>query len=825
MVESTPLPTWISHNLLLPVTCCFMAGATLAVHFPHLSQPELLLTAAIAAGIFFLLRKKNEIFLILIFFSIVGFIHTYIALQPPKNPSHIYNLVPKRTLITLDGTVTTMVSHSGDKSRFVLRVHNIIRRDHPGRGKQTPAIGKVRLSVNGRTDPSIKPGQRVLVVATVDRIYNYQTPGTFNYVLYMHNRGVYNSGWIGSLQRIQPSTRQDRSFFADFTHSPEKIRQKISLFLENKYNPNVSGLYQALLIGERSGLSPEIQEQFILTGCMHLLSISGLHMGLLALMLYGLLTWIMKRCQWLLLHTHIPTLALGLSFPILFIYAFIAGMNTPVFRSLIMAAVLFIAILVRRQTSILHLVATAALVVLTVNPLSLFTASFQLSFAAMVAIALVYPLLSNLFFSRETNISQGKNKISALLRWPLSLVLISIAATVGTLPFLLYHFNRFSPLGPVMNLLVEPLLCFVALPLGLLAAPMITFAPDWADFLFNLGGIALQGADSITKWASRFPYASFWTITPSVFEIILYFILLFLGCTWTHRWKNRVLPLISTLLLINFATELPLPAQQQKKYAKISFLDVGQGAATLFEFTNGTNILLDGGGSYSERYNVGKNIIAPFLWKKRIRHVDIIIITHPDSDHYSGLHFIIEQFHPEMVYTNGQHVQTGSYHTLMELIAKNNITKRQALARETLYDDSLCKLSCLGMQGLPVTMANTSDNNQSVVLKLQCGENKFLFPGDIENSAENLLLQEDIFLRSNVLLASHHGSKNSNSHAFLQAVAPQLIIVSAGRTKTNLFPALKHKAWWKEQEIPFLITGVDGTVICTTDGTTITTTH
>jgi competence protein ComEC len=801
-----------------------MAGETLAAHFAHLSPPALVFIAITGAGLLFFLRKKTKIILILIFFSLVGFIHTDKALQPPKSPSHIYNLISKRSLVTLDGTITSIISQSEGKSHFILIVHKIIRRDHPGTGKPIPATGKIRLSVNGRTAPAIQPGQRVLAIATVDKINNYQTPGTFNYVLYMHNRGIYNSGWISSLQQIQPAGKQDSSTLADFFLGPEKIRQKISLFLENTCTPDVRGLYQALLIGERSGLSPQIREQFIRTGTMHLLSISGLHMGLLALMVYGLLSWIMKRSQWLLLHTHVPTLALAFSFPILFLYTFIAGMNTPIFRSLIMAAVLLFALLIRRQASILHLVAAAALIILTINPLSLFTASFQLSFAAMVAIAVVYPRLSPFFFSKDSNLTSKRNTISALLRWPFTAFLLSIAATVGTLPFLLYHFNRFSPVGPVMNLLIEPLLCFIALPLGLLAAPVITFAPDWAEFFFHLGGIALQWADSITKWASQFPYVSLWTITPSIFEILFYFTLLFLACAWTHKWKNKVLLFSSTLLLINFVTEIPLPVQQQK-HAEISFLDVGQGTATLFEFTNGSNILLDGGGSYSERYNVGKNIIAPFLWKKRIRHIETIIITHPDSDHYSGLHFIVQQFHPETVYTNGQYVQAGSYHTLMRLIAKNNIPTKQAMAGERLYEDSLCRLSCLGMPGLPITTENTSDNNQSVVLRLQCGENKFLFPGDIESKAENLLLQKNIVLRSDVLLASHHGSKTSNSHAFLRAVSPQLIIVSAGRTKTNLFPALKHTAWWKEQNLPFLITGIDGTITCITDGTIITTTH
>jgi competence protein ComEC len=375
-----------------------------------------------------------------------------------------------------------------------------------------------------------------------------------------------------------------------------------------------------------------------------------------------------------------------------------------------------------------------------------------------------------------------------------------------------------------MNLLIEPLLCFIALPLGLTAVPLITIAPDRAQVLLNLGTIALEAADSLTQWADHFSYASLWTVTPSIQEILFYYLLLIWGIYGTYRWKKILITFISALLIINFATGFFQNLFSSEKYATITFLDVGQGTATLFEFSDGTRMLLDGGGSYSDRYNVGKNIIAPFLWKQRIRQIDTIIITHPDSDHYSGLPFIVQQFSPQMVYTNGQEMQSGSYHALMELITQRNIAKKQATSGEKLHEDSLCALSCLGMQNLPVTMKNPTDNNQSLILRLQCDKNTFMFPGDIEKDAENFLLQQQKMLQADVLLAAHHGSKTSNSHAFLQAVAPQLIIVSAGRTKNNLFPALQHKQWWEQQEIPYLITGINGTVICTTDGTMLTTT-
>ena len=812
--------TWLSRNILLSITCCYILGATGAGQLPQTSPALIFIAAGILCFAYFFLRKQpgSGLSFLMIFFLLVGFIHTGIALQPPGNPSHIYNRIPEKTRITLSGTVTGMATQDEDKSRFELELDTIIYRTAVTTGEQLPTTGKIRVTMRGQTPPFLAPGQRILAVATVDRIRNYQTPGIFDYALYMHNMGIYSSGWISSAQFIEPLTPQKKSILIKIGNLPEKIRQRVGRFIQEKCDPVAGGLYRALLIGDRSGLSPGLQEQFAATGCMHLLAISGLHMGLLALLVYGLLSWTMKRSQWLLLHTHVPTLALALTFPILFFYAFIAGMNTPVFRSLIMAAILLGAVLVRRQHSILHLIAAAALFVLVVDPLSLFTVSFQLSFAAIVAIALVYPKILSLFVQNKTD-RRRNHRLSTLLRWPMTALGISLAATIGILPFLLYHFNRISPIGPVMNLLIEPLLCFIALPLGLTAIPMIPIAPNLAGTLLQIGGVALHAADSITQWASRLPFASIWTITPSISECILYFFLLIFIFASRHKQKFIAFSLGTVLLVVHFTAGNHFSGS---KNATISYLDVGQGTSTLIEFPGGANVLIDGGGNSSKRFNIGKNIIAPFLWYKRIRRIDLVVITHPDSDHYNGLSFIIERFHPEIVYTNGQLGQADSYNDLLDMAAQEKIPVRAAGLQKTLHKDSLCSLTCLGMPGLPV--ANFSENNRSLVLQLQCGKKRFLFPGDIEKGAEALLVQKKVPVQADVLLAPHHGSKTSSSKKFLRSVAPGLIIVSAGRSKKGIFPTLGHQRWWQQQNIDVLITGINGTITCRTDGETIQTT-
>ncbi len=846
--------TILLNNLLLPVTLCFIAGAALAgLHpsaFPFLDKLHIpgiipagivgLLVvlflglkawrvAAKESGSFLHINNQNnwirtKLLLLFLFFIIVGFAHTRPALQPPSDPSHIYNLITDKTKVTLEGQVTGLVTISDKKSTFVLAVSRILFRGRSEGTVMQPAAGKIRLSMRGTAPVFVLPGQSLLVVASANRIHNYQTPGTFNYVLYMRNKGIFCSGWVKSPHHILAEPTKYRGSAIDISLPAQRFRQHIDHFLRQHCDPITGGLYRALLIGNRSGLSRETVDHFAQTGCMHLLAISGLHMGLLAFLLYGMVYRLLKRSQWLLLHTNAATLALCLTFPVLFGYAFIAGLNAPVFRALIMAGFFLLAVLCNRQHQLFHLLAAAALVLLALHPLALFTVSFQLSYAALAAIALIAPYLHTLY---QTKKSEEKNITGKMLRWPLTAFLISLAATAGTLPLLLYHFNRFSPIGPLMNLVIEPLLCFIALPLGLLATPFLTIAPKVAFFLFSCGGHALHAADILTTRVAQFPLASIWTITPSMGEIAAYYLLIILICrTPRATIKYRLLILGGAILLIfHFTTGLYLPGMvhaYHRKKARVSFLDVGKGSSTLLEFADGTTILIDGGGSSSDRFNVGRQIIAPFLWKQRIRHINSLIITHPDSDHYNGLGFIVHRFHPQIIYINDQPIQSQSYDALIKRIQQQHIQLITPQSSQTLHTDSLCRLTCIGMTGL--TDKNDSDNNQGLVMRLDCGKETFLFPADIEQRSEEILLENNRRLRADVLLAPHHGSKTSCSHPFLRAVAPKLIIVSAGGRQQNFFPAPRHRKWWQKNQIPFLVTGINGTVVCTTDGRTLTTT-
>ena len=185
-------------------------------------------------------------------------------------------------------------------------------------------------------------------------------------------------------------------------------------------------------------------------------------------------------------------------------YATIAGMNTPVVRALLMSVLFLVGVVLQRQRTLLPLIAAAALLILLARPLALFTVSFQLSFSAVLALAIIYPRLLTLLVPAQPIALAAK-----MLRYAGTGLIVSVAATLGSLPFLLYHFNRFSLVGPLVNLLVEPILCFWTLPCGLLAMPLAFLAPETARFLLDLGGVGIAAADRITALAAPCPWPRF----------------------------------------------------------------------------------------------------------------------------------------------------------------------------------------------------------------------------------------------------------------------------------------------------------------------------
>jgi competence protein ComEC len=426
--------------------------------------------------------------------------------------------------------------------------------------------------------------------------------------------------------------------------------------------------------------------------------------------------------------------------------------------------------------------------------------------------------------------------MNILLRWLLAGIAVTTAATLGTLPLLIFHFNRFSLAAPISNLLVEPLICFWALILGLFASLCLPLAPLLAKALFALGSVGLASAEKICAFFAALPHVSLWLPTPSFLEISLFYVFLVSIVISFHLPKRgqTLLLGLATLSLIALGSALSITAinKQLSKTSSVSILDVGHGSSFLLQLPHNNNILIDGGGAGNDRFNIGERVIAPFLWKKRIRSLDAVIITHPHADHYNGLPFILKRFRPQVLWINSFPEYDGEYKQLLELADQIGIETRIARTGDILFQGEAALLQCvaegLAFQNKKVTGYDSiqnkisNPNNMSLVLRLDASGRSFLFPADIDAQIAEILVAQRSDIGADVLLAPHHGSSSSMSQDFIEAVAPNFIAISAGRNNPFNLP---DKSFYELQKkgIRILTTGRDGTLTFTVENKTIAT--
>ena len=807
------LPRHLTDNLLVSVTVCFLAGATLAPRLPA-SWPvwTVLAPIGLCAVAALVLDPRFRPLTALPFFLLVGLLHTHTALHPPADPHHIAGWIGEKSRVTLTGRMLTMAEDDGEKTRFELAAESLLIHGSGEAEQPRPVRGRVQLTVLAPLGERFAPGTRLVAIATLDRIRNYHTPGAFDYRLQMAARDIAVAGWVRSAAEILAAPETEVATVRQVRFLPEQVRQHLFAFLGRHFGRDLAGMYQALLTGSLVNVRPALIEAFKANGCFHVLSISGLHFSLLGLFSVGLWTLLLKRSQWLLLHTHVPTLALVLTAPILLFYTCIAGMNVPAVRALITALLVLFAAVLRRQRSFGPLIAAAALIVLAVSPLALFTASFQLSFAAVLAINLIYPRLPAL------NVDPRDGWPRRALALVQSLLLVSVAATLGTLPFMLLHFNRISLIGPLANLVIEPLLCLWALPCGLLAIPFVGVAPGLAVLLFNLGSGGMRLALWLTELTAALPAASVWTITPNPAELILFFAALTLllrpGASRSHRWAALAL----FVLLAGSFTRSLWPGVGARETLRATLLDVGQGSSTLIELPDGRTVLVDGGGYESDRFNVGEALIAPFLWQKRLWRLDTLVVTHPHKDHYNGLPFVFDRFRPGRVIVNGDSGEEPAYARFLARVRERGTPVQLARTGDMLMKGENLTLTCAGMHGLLDEGMHWSTNDRSMVLHLRYGQRSLLLPADISVAAEDRLVATGRDLHSDLLVAPHHGSATSAGQALMRAVSPAVVAVSVSRARRDTLPAPQHLQAWRAQGRMVVTTADQGTLVFSTDG-------
>ena len=814
----------LKHYLLVSLTFSFIAGILLHHFFPLIPLPSFIFSLLLFPPILFSWNRKKQTALfagLLLFTFFLGFFHASLTENRNSSQTAISTKITKEEDTVLIGILKKMPLFDGKKSTVIIRSTHMRLRDETF---FSSTQGLVQLRLKEEWPSSIVPGDTLVIRTTLSRPYRFGNPGGFDYPAYLKANSIEVIGRISSIAHIH-LLAGNASWLHSVQYLPERIRLSIKDRINNIFPPQEAGMYRALLIGDRSGLTQAQLEAFKASGIFHILAISGLHLSIVASFLFGIIYWLARRSTVLMLNISCKKLALLTTIPLLCGYALLAGFQTPVQRSLIMILLFILSFCVQRKPSPFTTLSFAALIILLLNPAALFTASFQLSFAAVASLILILPQLQSILKAEAISDRTGIRHYATISRqWITAALLVSVVATIGTAPLLISSFNRISTVGPLVNLLLEPLLCLWSLPIGLLGVFVLFIHQPMGEWLLNIGGIGITGAASVTDFFAQLEFSTLWLPTPSITLILLYYLSLSLCFLNISLKKTLPVFLIVCVLFVFPPESLNLRSSTE---SELVFLDVGQGSSTFINFSGGKKVLIDGGGSSSEKFNVGDSIIAPYLWDRGIIRLDAVVITHPDSDHFNGIPFILKRFKPDILWINGNDGHNQEYDDLLNLAESLGIEIRTPQHTEILLKsngDTLQNIAnpYLNRDGKLKIESSVPSNDESLILKFTGTNRKLscLFPGDITKVVEKVLVQNSnkSSLQSTFILSPHHGSKTSNTSIFLDSIHPEQIIVSAGRFRPLLFPSPALKLYCKENSIPLLNTAESGAISIKTEG-------
>jgi competence protein ComEC len=593
--------------------------------------------------------------------------------------------------------------------------------------------------------------------------------------------------WLKKLEGVSYDLRGTIISVTPGTHYVHAVRNSLKQKIDAS-GAQHAGIIKALTIGDTTDLDEGVKKLFLHTGTSHILAISGSNIGIVTAFFFFISRFLLGRIRTLRLRGDDTRYAALATIPFAFIFMLIAGSSIPTVRATIMVTVFMLSLYFERGRDIFNTVALSALAILLIYPHSLFTPSFQLTFASVIFIII--------FTQRIFPLIKTDNR---LVKWFFLSTGMTIAATIGTLPVVLYHFYGVNPFSVFHNLIGVPLMCIIAMPLGLLGVVL-----PWGEYLLCLSGEVLAVTINILttlNWGYIYPM-----VRPNLFEIILYFIILLV---LVHIRRKLAFALM-VLLILPVASGYAYYAYNERFNVdiRVNIIDVGNGDAIIVEAPKGMRILIDGGGFHTGDFDVGKSILTPVLLSKKILTLDYVINTHPHGDHLGGIPTIIRDFRVKTFTTGSYFISKEKFVDLMKLLKE----KRIPLVTWKRGDKFLLKNGMEMMVLNPGPETGTDDlNNASLVMGMGYGNFTVLFAGDIGSSVEEKLILAGINLRADVLKIPHHGSRHSSSHEFLAAVQPKMALLSVGKGIPGI-PSHEALKRYDAFSIPVLRTDRDGMI-------------
>lgn len=683
------------------------------------------------------------------------------------------------------------------------------------RPEPLPVSGIVRL---GSPPLSLYPGDLVEFPVRLRPPVPFRNFGADEKERYLGRLGIAASGSVAVPSAVRVTHRPSPA-----AASPVAAwRARIEKIIARSFPTAEGSVLSALVIGEERAIPQETRDDFQSAGVTHILSVSGSHMGLIALVCGASVMLFLRilpsRLILAVTRRVSPLKAAALTaLPVVSGYALLSGAAVPTVRAWVMIAVYAAAVLIDRERQVLDALGLAAVLILIHNTQTLFQIGFQLSFLSVAAIALVSswkeredPLLAAAPRSLRT-------KLAGAARGALG---VSAAALAVTAPVTLHHFHQASLAGIVSNIVVIPFAGFILVPAGLLlslaslAGSSETFVG--APLLSPLLALFLR----TVSFFADLPGASFHAAPPPAAPMLMAVLAVFVLVGPGRRIALAGVLLAAALL----AWMAPAFIEGRRPTACATFLDVGQGDSAWVRAPDGRVIVVDAGGAPDGAPDPGRLAVEPALRRAGVRRIDVLVLSHAHHDHIGGTRHLLGRFPVGEVWDAGLHQDLPSYRGLLGEIERRGVPVRVLNFPSPAADFGGLRIDVLhppaGYFPHSPRGPYADENSLSLVLRLSLGDVSFLLPGDLEEEGEREIAAFGRGLRSTILKAPHHGGRTSSTPALLAAVRPSLAVVSAGRRNRFGHPHAETLSRYDAFGVPILRTDRDGAVRVCTDGRT-----
>lgn len=813
---------------LVALTACYAAGILLGGFFEIRAVAALVLAGAafLAALAGRILNRPERGYLYLALFALLGLALGCLGLEDSRTP--LEELAGHR--VVLAGQVAAEPDVRPGKVFYLIEVEKVTFA-----GAENRTYGKVRLCVRepGRIHGY---GEKLRVAGLLDRAEGPGNPGDFNYNKYLERQGIrliMNVRGEGAIAALGKGGENPLLSLA------LTVKDKLAGAAASGLSQNQAAILNGIVFGSQGMIEKSTREIYSETGIVHILSVSGLHVGILLGGLLGLFRLLRFP----------PGLTAPLATPVLLFYALMTGLVPPVLRSALMALLLLWAHHLGRDRDWPATLALSAFAILLWRPLQIYNPGFQLSFAATWGILYLTPLLAGLFTRLLKGVPPPLKRAIALGAGA------PLGAQLATLPLVMRYYSLVSPVSLPANLLAVPLVSLIML-LGLLASGLGLIWLPLAGVINASTGLLLDLFNVLTVFLHRLPGAVLYVPRPSLPAAAAWYAALVILTRFIAGWrpiKNRAAAGWTAAVALAAAAALiawfPIPGPDK---LTLQFIDVGQGDCVLVQ-KGGRNLLIDAGGRTGEFLTgsgAGDQVVLPYLRRIGVNRLDVLFITHPHEDHAAGAQAVLKSLPVGLVVVSPVKGDDGgggpdkglnavaeterrggsrgaaygrvpagevprAYRVLLEEAKARGVKIQEAKAGDVMELDQMTEIEVLSPDWDQPESENLND--ASLVLKLTCGRQKFLLTGDAGPEEQKELLGSGADLSAGVLKVPHHGSR-ALLPEFVQRVGATDAVISVGAHNTFGHPSQSTLDMLNEAGAQIYRTDRDGAVIFRTDG-------